>query len=147
MKARMAAATIRALVTQSLNFVSIGLLALLDHVAHRPFVTHLFSFLQRDLQHLRAWQALGKPSFGASSAEAGSLRLRRSLYVVEDMKAGDVLTSKNLRAIRPGDGLPTRELPLLLGQRVQRDVARGTPASWSLLMGTTHTPRDINSQA
>ena len=104
-----------------------------------------FAMLRTETE--RAWQALGKPSFGASSAEAGSLRLRRSLYVVEDMKAGDVLTSKNLRAIRPGDGLPTRELPLLLGQRVQRDVARGTPASWSLLMGTTHTPRDINSQA
>jgi pseudaminic acid synthase len=81
----------------------------------------------------RAWQAMGAPSFGPSRAEAGSLQFRRSLYVVEDLKAGDVLTARNLRAIRPGHGLPTRELPALLGRRVQRDVARGTPTSWALL--------------
>jgi N-acetylneuraminate synthase len=81
----------------------------------------------------RAWQALGTPTFGRSAAEAASVQFRRSLYVVEDLKAGDLLTPQNLRAIRPGHGLPTRELPALLGQRVQRDVARGTPASWALL--------------
>lgn len=93
----------------------------------------------------RAWQALGSPSFGLTRAEIGSLRFRRSLYVVEDLKAGDVLTTHNLRAIRPGHGLPTRELPALLGQRVQRDVVRGTPASWALLQSAcTSNPHGIN---
>jgi pseudaminic acid synthase len=87
----------------------------------------------------RAWLALGTPTFGLSRAETGSLRFRRSLYIVEDLRAGDELTARNLRAIRPGHGLPTRELPALLGQRVMRDVARGTPASWTLLQAATST--------
>ena len=58
---------------------------------------------------------------------------RRSLYEDEDLKAGEVLTRRNLRAIRPGFGLPPGELDALLGTRVARDVARGTPASWALL--------------
>jgi pseudaminic acid synthase len=87
----------------------------------------------------RAWLALGTPTFGLSRAEVGSLRFRRSLYIVEDLQAGDVLTPRNVRAIRPGHGLPTRELPALLGQRVLRDVARGTPASWTLLQAPQDT--------
>ena len=68
-----------------------------------------------------------------SVAETASMRYRRSLYIVEDLKAGDVLSAANLRAIRPGYGLPTRELDALLGCSVRHDVPRGTPASWSLV--------------
>jgi len=81
----------------------------------------------------RAWQALGEVRFGRSDPERRSMVFRRSLYVVEDLKAGEVLTRRNLRAIRPGFGLPPGELDALLGARVARDVARGTPASWALL--------------
>ncbi|MNY83328.1 Pseudaminic acid synthase [compost metagenome] len=49
------------------------------------------------------------------------------------MKAGDMITGQNLRAIRPGLGLPTKYIEQLMGKRVTKDVARGTPASWELL--------------
>ncbi len=90
-------------------------------------------FAQLRTETERAWQALGSPRFGTSQAEVASLRFRRSVYIVEDLKAGDVLTPRNLRTIRPGYGLPPRELPALLGCAVREDVARGTPASWSLV--------------
>lgn len=77
----------------------------------------------------RAWQALGAVRYGVSQAEKGSLVFRRSLYVVEDMGAGEVLTRKNLRAIRPGSGLSPKYLEQLLGRKVRRAVKRGTPAS------------------
>jgi N-acetylneuraminate synthase len=80
----------------------------------------------------RAWQARGRVAYGPGEKEKGSLLHRRSLYVVEDMKAGEKLTRKNLRAIRPGLGLPPKFYETLLGKRVTRDVKRGTPADWSL---------------
>lgn len=81
----------------------------------------------------RAWQALGKVSYGASAAETRSLAFRRSLYIVQNMRAGDTLTRENLRAIRPGLGLPPKFLDMLLGKRVNRDVVRGEPMSWDFL--------------
>lgn len=80
----------------------------------------------------RAWQATGTVTFGGTSAEEGSRVFRRSLYIAEDMKAGDTLTPANLRAIRPGYGLPPKLLTMLLGKRVARDLARGTAADWSM---------------
>jgi N-acetylneuraminate synthase len=81
----------------------------------------------------RAWQALGRITYGATAAENKSLLFRRSLYIVEDLKAGDVLTAKNMRAIRPGLGLPTKYFDNLLGRKVKQDVRRGTPMAWKLI--------------
>lgn len=81
----------------------------------------------------RAWQALGKVSYGATEAEKKSLQFRRSLYIVQDLKAGDVLTKENVRAIRPGLGLPTKYLAHVLGKTVKQDVLRGTGLSWELM--------------
>lgn len=81
----------------------------------------------------RAWQALGKVSYGPTEAEKKSIQFRRSLYVVQDLKAGDVLTRENVRAIRPGLGLPTRYLEHVLGKIVKQDVKRGTALGWGLL--------------
>ncbi len=81
----------------------------------------------------RAWQSLGAVKYGPTEAERKSLQYRRSLYVVEDLKAGDVLTRRNLRSIRPGLGLPSKYLDLLLGKRVTRDVKKGTGASWDMI--------------
>jgi len=80
----------------------------------------------------RAWQALGQVSYGPSEAEKKSIQFRRSLYVVQDLKAGDVLTRENVRAIRPGLGLPTKYLEEVLGKKVNQDVKRGTPICWKL---------------
>lgn len=81
----------------------------------------------------RAWQALGQVSYGPTEVEKKSLQYRRSLYVVQDLKAGDVLTSANVRAIRPGLGLPTKYLEHVLGRSVKQDVKRGTGLGWALL--------------
>jgi pseudaminic acid synthase len=81
----------------------------------------------------RAWQALGKVSYGPTLAEKKSIQFRRSLYVVQDIKAGDLLTQENVRAIRPGLGLPTKYLEKVLGKTVKQDVKRGTGLSWDLI--------------
>ena len=85
------------------------------------------------LESERAWQALGQVSYGATEAEKKSIVFRRSLYVVLDLKAGDVLTTDNVRAIRPGLGLPPKYLEQVLGMKVKRDMKRGTALSWGLL--------------
>ncbi len=78
----------------------------------------------------RAWQAMGHVSYGPTDAEKKSLQYRRTLYVVKDLKAGDMLTRENVRAIRPGLGLPTRYLELVIGRTVKQDVRRGTALAW-----------------
>ena len=80
-----------------------------------------------------AWQALGGVHFGRTEEEESSLEFRRSLYVCEDLKEGEVLTSKNLRAIRPGLGLPPKYIKQLIGMRVMCPVKRGTPMSLDLI--------------
>jgi len=81
----------------------------------------------------RAWEALGQESYGPIEAEKKSLQFRRSLYVVKDMKIGDVLTRDNVRAIRPGLGLPTKYLDQVLGRTVKQDVKRGTALRWEMV--------------
>ena len=81
----------------------------------------------------RAWQALGHVRYGPTEAEKKSIQFRRSLYIVQDIKAGDLLTRENVRAIRPGLGLPTKYLEELLGKAVKQDVKRGTAIGWKLL--------------
>lgn len=81
----------------------------------------------------RAKQSLGAISYGPTSSELKSLRYRRSLYIVEDIDAGQQLTEENVRAIRPGLGLPVKYKSVLLGKRVAHNVRRGTPLSWDLL--------------
>ncbi len=90
-------------------------------------------FTQLVDETLRAAQAMGSVHFGGTDSEQAGRRKRRSLYVGEDMKAGDVLTPQNLRRIRPGLGLAPRHYDALLGRKVGRDVTRGTPMSWDLL--------------
>lgn len=79
-----------------------------------------------------AWEALGEVSYGVTEQEKKSLQFRRSLYIVEDMKAGDVITEKNMRSIRPGLGLAPRYYDVILGKRVRIDVKCGTAVTWSL---------------
>lgn len=81
----------------------------------------------------RAWQSLGRVVYGPTESEKPSTVFRRSIYVVHDLKAGDVLTRENVRCIRPGGGLPPKYFDILLGRQVKQDVKRGTPMSWDLL--------------
>jgi pseudaminic acid synthase len=80
-----------------------------------------------------AQKALGSPIFGPSKVEANSLRFRRSLFVVEDVKRGEVFTRKNVRSIRPADGLHPRHLDEILGQRAACHIERGTPLRWTMV--------------
>ena len=81
----------------------------------------------------RAWQSLGKVSYGATPVEQKSLQYRRSIYVVQDIRAGDAFTRDNVRAIRPGLGLPTKHLQSVIGKIATTDLKRGTPLSWSVI--------------
>lgn len=81
----------------------------------------------------RAWQALGKVSYGPTEAENKSIQFRRSLYIVKDIKEGEVLTRENVRAIRPGLGLPTKYLEQVLGKKIKYEVKKGTGLTWSML--------------
>lgn len=83
----------------------------------------------------RAWRALGQVHYGPTKAEQASLQYRRSLYVVQDLRAGDTLSAENVRAIRPGLGLPPKWIDQVLGKKVCRDVARGTPLTLELING------------
>ncbi|MCG5501460.1 pseudaminic acid synthase [Ectothiorhodospira lacustris] len=80
-----------------------------------------------------AWQSLGTLRDIPRNSEATQRPLRRSLYIVEDLKAGEELGPRNLRAIRPGYGLPPKYYDVLQGKRVTRDVAKGTPVSWDFI--------------
>ncbi|GGN93188.1 pseudaminic acid synthase [Saccharibacillus kuerlensis] len=85
------------------------------------------------LETERAWLSLGRVMYGATERERESLKHRRSLYISKDLKKGEVLTRENIRAIRPGMGLPTKYLDELLGRQVSQDVAKGTPLTWEVI--------------
>lgn len=82
----------------------------------------------------RAWQAIGGICYGGTKAEENSKQFRRSLYIAEDMDTGDVLTPSNLRAVRPGYGLPPKFINHLLGKRVARPLYAGARADWSIFL-------------
>ena len=77
--------------------------------------------------------ALGTVSYERAEQEQKSLQFRRSLYVVEDMKAGDVFTEKNLRRIRPGMGLSPKYYDIILGKKANCNITRGTAVQWDLI--------------
>lgn len=85
----------------------------------------------------RAWQALGRIEYGPLEAEKKSLQFRRSLYIVEDVPAGGVLTTANVRSIRPGFGLPVKYLEAVLGLQLPEGARRGTPVTWELVKAAT----------
>jgi pseudaminic acid synthase len=120
---------------------AVGAVAIEKHVTLRRAdggVDSAFSLEPEELAALVtetkvAVEAMGGIAYGPSEAERKSLVYRRSLYIVRDLKAGDVLTAENVRAIRPGLGLPPGNLDRVLGRRINRDAPRGTPVSWDLL--------------
>ena len=81
----------------------------------------------------RAWEAMGVVRYGPTAVEKASLAFRRSLYVVTDVKAGDILTPASVRAIRPGLGLAPRHYESVMGRAARADIKAGTPLSWDLV--------------
>ena len=97
-----------------------------------------FSLEPQELEQLvietnRAWAARGSPTFLPNPSDNESMRLKRSLYVVRDVREGDEVTLENIRSIRPGGGLEPKHLQSVLGRRFIADVARGEPLTWDVI--------------
>ena len=121
--------------------VALGATVIEKHVTLRRAdggVDSAFSLEPQELRQLvedaeRARLALGGVHYGPSANEIGSLRFRRSLYVVLAMRAGEAFSSDNVRAIRPGLGLPPKHIDSVIGRRASRDIAAGTALAWELV--------------
>ncbi len=118
--------------------VSLGAQVVEKHLCLSPqdkTVDSAFSLSAKEFRELvqdirRTEEALGKVSYGPSPEEAESLRLRRSLYAVKDIRKGELFTAENIRSIRPAGGLHTRYYEeLIAGKRAASDIACGTPLS------------------
>lgn len=99
-----------------------------------------FSLEPAELQRLVeethiATAACTGPDFGPKESERAGLEYRRSLYVVEDIKAGDVFSEKNIRSIRPGHGLKPKHYESILGKKSTSDIKRGEPMNWKFVEG------------
>jgi pseudaminic acid synthase len=82
----------------------------------------------------RAFSSLGHSEWSIQNSEKESRRLRRSLYITKDVKAGDEITVLNLRAIRPGEGCSPKFLQEMLGRKFKKDFKRGTPMDTSFVI-------------
>jgi len=80
-----------------------------------------------------AWSALGQVDYGRKSSEKGNVQFRRSLYFVKSMQAGEIITADSIKSVRPGYGLPPKELESLINRRLTADVEYGVPVSWDLV--------------
>ena len=82
-----------------------------------------------------AWRAIGTANYELKQDEQANIKFRRSLYFVQDIQAGEIITRDHVRRIRPGFGLPPKEWSNIVGRRVKTSVLRGTPVSWEVLDG------------
>ena len=80
-----------------------------------------------------AWMALGKIDYSVKSSEANNVKFRRSLYITKNLRAGDIITMDNIRSIRPGYGLPPKQLFSSIGRRLLQDAKRGDPLTEDML--------------
>ena len=79
-------------------------------------------------------QALGQICFGPGKDEHENVNFRRSLFIVKDMKKGDILTSKNIRSIRPGGGILPEYFDLVLGKKIKETTSKGSALTWELIL-------------
>ena len=93
---------------------------------------HEFKLLVEESK--KAWQGIGQIKYGPTKAEEKNLNDRRSLYIGEDMKKGDIFTKDNLRDVRPGYGLSTRYYEMLLGKTIKENAKKGTALTWDLVI-------------
>lgn len=124
--------------TAALAAVSLGACVLERHITidresgglDSGFSTNAQEF-KRLVEQVRELEiGLGQVTFDLSEEGKKSLRFSRSLFVVTDVTQGDLISTENVRSIRPNDGLPPKHLPEVLGKKFSRDVSAGTPLSW-----------------
>lgn len=80
-----------------------------------------------------AWEALGQVNYERKESEKGNVKFRRSLYAVEDIQAGEIFTSENMRSIRPGFGLPPKYYEQVIGKIANKNIKKGTPMTFDLI--------------
>ena len=80
-----------------------------------------------------AEQSIGRVHYGLTAKEKKSKIFRRSLFVTEDIRAGEAFTENNLRSIRPANGIEPKHLSKVLGKKAKRSVKKGTPLRWQLV--------------
>lgn len=90
-----------------------------------------FTKMVQDVRNVE--KALGSVYYPTDPSKIKGREFSRSLYVAEDMKAGDVITEQNVRSVRPGYGLHPKYLPKLIGKRVNREIEKGTRFFWDLV--------------
>ena len=90
-----------------------------------------FKLMVRSVRNIE--KTVGKIHYSGVSNESKSKKFRRSLFVVENIKKGEKLTEKNIRSIRPSDGMHTKFYEEVLGKEVNRDIEKGTPLNWNLI--------------
>ena len=98
-----------------------------------------FSLEPKDFEQLcrgvrSAWESLGSIDYGRKSSEVANVKFRRSLYFVKDVEKGQKITEDHVKSIRPGYGLQPKYYKDVLGMVAERDLSRGTPVSWDLLV-------------
>jgi len=103
-----------------------------------PSLDAAFSLEPQELKQLceaaaAAAKALGRVNYAIKPSEQGSIGLRRSLFVVEDMPAGAKFTSQNVRSLRPALGLAPRHMKELIGRTAAIAIRKGTPLTWDLV--------------
>lgn len=82
----------------------------------------------------RAWQALGRVSYEPTKGEVKSRQLRRSLYVIRDLKKGETVLREHLQALRPSLGIEVANMDLVVGKKATQDITAGSPLCWEHLM-------------
>ncbi len=103
-----------------------------------------FSIEPRELEQLVsevkiAEKSLGKIHYGLTNEEKSNRVFRRSLFVIKDVKKGEVFNEGNVRSIRPGYGLPPKKLKWIFGKRAKRNILKGTPLKRSLIERSNYT--------
>lgn len=81
-----------------------------------------------------AWKAQGNIDYGRKSSESGNAKFRRSLYFVQSIKKGEIITSNHVKSIRPGFGLPPKHLNDIVGKKAKENISKGSPVDWALVV-------------
>lgn len=83
------------------------------------------------VEHIReAESAIGKIDYSMTKSKNNNRLLGRSLFVVENIKAGEIFTDKNVRSIRPGNGLSPKYFNEIINKKATKDISRGNPLNW-----------------